>query len=391
MRTVVCVDDAEEDLQALEYQFDGHYHVVSCRDGSSALAVVSRARPDAVVLDLELPGYDGFKVLSDIRKLDTAPPVLMLSGHAEPLFVVRALKEGAADYIAKPYNISLLRKRIDLLVDAADSRNGAPKALKAWEADGRPRNGSPGREAGPLLGSSELMRRLRCDLLCYAASELPVLIQGESGTGKDLAARAIHDGSPRAGGPYQAINIAAIPQGLAESELFGCERGAFTDAKARKGCFELADGGTLFLDEIGDASYSVQTALLRISEDHLVRRLGGTTYRHVSCRLVCATNRDLDGLLACGQFRSDLKFRIDALTLRIPPLREHAEDIPELAAYFLNKLTGKDASEFGPSKDALLLLMEHPWPGNVRQLRTCLERALILSRGETIREEHIRF
>lgn len=388
MRTVVCVDDAEEDLQALEYQFDGHYRVVPCRDGASALAVVSRARPAAVVLDLEMPGYDGFRVLSDLRKLDAAPPVLMLSGHAEPLFIVRALREGAADYMAKPYNISILRKRIDLLVEAADRRSGAPEA---WKTYGRP--GRPGaeREAGPLLGSSELMRRLRCDLLCYAASELPVLIQGESGTGKELAARAIHDGSSRSGGPYQAINIAAIPQGLAESELFGCERGAFTDAKARKGCFELADGGTLFLDEIGDAGYPVQTALLRISEDHLVRRLGGTTYRHVNCRLVCATNRNLDELMACGQFRSDLKYRIDALTLRIPPLREHAEDIPELAAYFLARLTGKEAEKMGPAKDALALLMEHPWPGNVRQLRTCMERALILSRGEAVRAEHIRF
>jgi DNA-binding NtrC family response regulator len=227
------------------------------------------------------------------------------------------------------------------------------------------------------------MKRVREEILAYAKSDLPVLIQGESGTGKDLVAREIHRASFRSGGPFEVRNIAATPDGLVASELFGCEAGAYTDAKPHRGIFEQANGGTLFLDEIGDASASIQAALLRVVEDEKVQRLGGNRSYPLNCRLIFATNRNLDELIAQKKFRQDLKYRVETLSIKIPPLRERQDDIAELAAHFLSP-----PAEI--SDDALEFLIHYPWPGNVRQLKACIQRAILLSQGSRIERAHIR-
>ena len=379
MRAVLYVDDKEEELQALRFQLAERYRIIPCADGKRAAALVERERPSAVILDLELPGYDGFQVLSDIVSLDDAPPVMMLSGHTDAHFVIRAMKAGAAWYMSKPYHPSTVRRHLDRLTAAP----AVP--FPAQPARVEPRHGA-------LVGSSRAMALVRTDISAYAASNCPVLIVGESGTGKDLAARAIHRQSPRSKGPFEVRNIAAYPESLVESELFGSETGAFTGAKQRKGCFEEADGGTLFLDEIGEAGPAAQAALLRVVEDGLVRRLGGSRARRIDCRLVCATNRTFQALSDAGGFRSDLLYRLDVLRITMPPLREHREDIGELVDFFLAEHCGeRNPSPERISPATLDLLVSHDWPGNVRQLKACLERALAFAKGGVIEPRHLRF
>lgn len=364
MRAVLYVDDQEEELQTLRLQLADRYRVMTCRDGSTARTLVTARKPDAVLLDLEMPGYDGFKVLSDIRSLPEPPPVLMLSAHPEPFFIVRAMKSGAADFLSKPYSASMVRHRIERMLVPAP---GIQSRVSA--------------EFPCLVGSSRTMREVRGTLAKYARADIPVLILGESGTGKDLAARAIHGLSARGSGPFVVRNVGAMPETIAESELFGCEDGAFTDARKRAGCFEAAHGGTLFLDEIADAGPSLQAALLRVVEDGMVRRLGGSAQRKIDCRLIFATNRKLDVAEGRGPIRDDLLFRISTLPITMPPLRAHPEDIPELVARFAGPIDRK----------AIDMLMSYSWPGNVRQLKACVERAGVLSCGGTIGAEHILF
>ncbi len=365
MRAVLYVDDKEEELQSLKFQLADRYRVITCRDGSTAASVARRERPSAVVVDIEMPGYDGFRVLADIRALPDPPPVMMLSGFNAPFFVVRSLREGAADFVSKPYIHSMVRHRLDALID------GKPSA----------------KVGSALIGSSEAMAAVRRDIARYARCDLPVLILGESGTGKDLAAREIHRASDRAGGPFEVRNLAAIPESLAEAELFGCEAGAFTDARARPGCFEEANGGTLLLDEIGDAGPATQAALLRIVEDGEVRRLGGSRRRYFDCRILSATNHDLDALIAERRFRDDLRYRLNVLTLEMPPLRERKEDLGELVAHFL----GAEDIASVMTEDAFRSLAAFDWPGNVRQLKSCLERARLRSRDARIAAGDLRF
>jgi len=371
MRSVLFVDDEEEDLQALAFQLDDRYRVIPCRDGPLASALVKKEHPDAVVLDLEMPGYDGYRVLGDLKDLPAPPPVLMLSGHSEPLYVVRALREGARDFVAKPYNLSMLRWRLDRMMAGAEDR---------------PRKDGPCGQsldsAMSLRGSSPVMCKVREEIAAYAPCPLPVLIRGESGTGKDIVARELHRRSLRAAGPFVVRNLAAFPESLVKSELFGCERGAYTDAQARSGCFEEANGGTLFLDEVGDTDVAVQVALLRVVEDGYLARLGSSVARHVDCRLICATNRNLEELIAQGRFRLDFKYRIEGFSIRLPALREHPEDIPELVELYCGP-------EQEISATALDLLSQYEWPGNVRQLKACMDRAKLLSRGERIQEKHL--
>ncbi len=392
MRTVVFVDDAEEDLQALQFQFADHYKVIPCSRGADAGDMVKRERPSAVIVDIHMPGYDGFKVLSDLRSIPDAPPILMLSGHCDPFYVVRALKEGASDFVSKPYHTAMLRHRLTRIIEQA-AAYASTGTHPSQSLSAHPSSRSPARDKSLLVGSSERMAKIRREIASYAVSDLPILILGESGTGKELAAQSIHQASLRAHGPYVVRNISAIPAGIAESELFGCEKGAYTDACRRSGCFEEADGGTLFLDEIGDASQTVQTALLRVVEDGIVRRLGAQAQARVNCRLICATNRDLDELAGQARFRADLKYRIEALTIRMPPLREHAEDIPELVAHILGRLAQREdpgKSACSVSAQAMDLLINHDWPGNVRQLASHLRRAQLLAKNEEIEAQHLR-
>lgn len=358
MDAVLYVDDEEEELQAFELAFGGVFRVLTCREGDRAASLVQKERPRAVVVDLKMPRYDGFRVLADLRALPASPPVMVLSGFKEPFQVVRALREGAVDFVSKPYHAAMLRRRISAAI-LASSRRGAVK------------------EAGEsaLVGSSAPMRAVRERIASLAASDFPVLVTGETGSGKDLAARALHAASRRASGPWIVRNLGALPGAMAESELLGVTSGAYTDARDRPGCFELAHGGTLFLDELAEAAAPAQAALLRVVDDGVVRRLGGTTERKIDCRIVCATNRDLAALCARGLFRDDLRYRLEVLTLRMPPLRERPEDVGELVADCLGRCGAEH--RLPDFEDALPVLSARDWPGNVRQLFSAVQRALI--------------
>jgi DNA-binding NtrC family response regulator len=367
MNTVLCVDDKEEELQALRYLLADQYRVLTCRDAPKAASMVARNQPSIVLLDVDMPGKDGFRVLSEIRELANPPPVVMLSAHPDPFFVVRAIKGGAADYYSKPFSGAMLRHRLATIIPPRHPSTGLPGSTKTDAA------------LKLLAGSSPAIAETRAILAAYAKSDAPVLILGESGTGKDRAARLLHALSARAAGPFEVRNMAALPATIAESELFGCERGAFTDARERSGCFEAAHGGTLFLDEIAEAGPELQAALLRVVEDRLVRKLGSNKHVKADCRLVFATNRDLEEEALRKTFRRDLLFRISTLPVILPPLRERPGDIPELVGIFLadNRRAPDDIEP-----EALDRLMKQAWPGNVRQLKACIDRASVLSGGE---------
>lgn len=371
MYSVLCIDDAEEQLQALTIQLIDTYHVITCNKPLQAIPIITKHKPDAVILDLQMPKRNGFDILSEIGKIANPPPVLMLSGHADPLYVVRALGLGARDFLSKPYTDSMLRYRLKkiILSSIAHTDELFPQAKTFFS----------------LIGESAAIQTLKTEIATFAHSDLPILVLGESGTGKDLVAREIHRQSNRNRGPYVVRNIGAIPSTLIESELFGCEEGAFTDARARKGCFELANGGSLFLDEIAEASPALQVALLRVIEDGYVRRLGGQALHEISFRLITATNKNLDELMELKSFRADLKYRLEGITISIPPLRDRKEDIPALAKHFL-KPYGMEISD-----NAILKLSDYYWPGNVRQLRMTIERAKTLADMNSIQAEHIRF
>lgn len=371
MYSVLCIDDAEEQLQALTLELIDTYHVIPCQKPLNAIAHITKHQPHAIILDLQMPKVNGFQVLSEINKLKNPPPVLILSGHSDPLFVVRSLHLGARDFLSKPYTPAMLRHRLTKLIDG-------------FLIDKTAR--SDHTKHSLLIGTSKAIETLKIELQAFAHSDLPVLIYGESGTGKDLVARTIHHSSHRRTGPYIVRNMGALAPTLSESELFGCDEGAFTDAKPYKGCFELANGGTLFLDEIADTSLAVQAALLRVIEDGYIRHLGGETLYEVSFRLITATNKDLETQIAKKQFRSDLRYRLEGIILHIPPLRERKEDIPALTKHFL------DPNQIDITDGALSKLYDYDWPGNVRQLKMCLERAKILARtAGIIQAEHIRF
>jgi len=372
MNAVLYIDDREEELQTLRGMIGDQYRLVTCRDGRRASALIAARRPDLVLLDIDMRGCDGFQVLSEIRSMRDPPPVVMLSGHNAPFFVVRALKEGAVDFFSKPYGRALMRTRLERLLP------------EAGRSPARPAPSSPERI---LIGASPAMEEARKTLECYAKASAPVLVLGESGTGKDRAARYLHEISARSGGPFVARNMAAVPATLLESELFGSEKGAYTDAREREGCFSAARGGTLFLDEIAEAGAAVQAALLRVVEDGQVRKLGADESREADCRLVFATNRELEELAGGGAVRKDLLFRIATLPVVLPPLRDRREDIPELVESFLEGIRYPERQLKG---DALAFLMERSWPGNVRQLKSCVERAAALAEGGPVGIEHVR-
>lgn len=352
-------DDRE--ARSLATVLAGEYTVVSCPDPATATAGIDEEGLSAIILDLDGQDGEGLEILERLAGKPSAPPVIVVSAEACPRRVVRAIRLGAADYLAKPIELAELKAALRSVV--------APPARS------------------PFLGSGRAMQKTISLINSYARFDFPVLILGESGTGKDLAAQAIHAASRRAGGPMVARNCAAFPEALIESELFGAAAGAFTGAVERPGAFELAKGGTLFLDEIGEACPPVQAKLLRVLESGELWRLGDRKSRSVDIRLVCATSRDLKAAVAAGQFREDLLYRIDTLIVELPPLRARREDIPELADHFARRAMG---ARKGFSAEAYAKLRAGDWPGNVRQLKNVVHRALVLSGDrETIGEEDI--
>ena len=356
------------------------FDVATAKDATTALEEAARFLPDLVLLDLRLPDHDGLWVLAELQKLPAPPPVVMMSGHGTLESAVKATRLGALDFLEKPVQVDRLLITVGnvLRLDSLDKDVGALQRAIVQ------RHGMVGSSAG-LTGVIEAVRRA-------APTRARVLITGESGVGKELVARAIHDLSRRATGPFSKMNCAAIPESLVESELFGHERGAFTGADRRRlGRFERADGGTLFLDEIGEMPMALQARLLRVLQEGEIERVGGSQTVPVDVRVIAATNRDLQTEVAAGRFREDLYYRLAVLPLEVPPLRARSADIAPLATFLLarsveeNGLADKDWSD-----RALRALQEHDWPGNVRELGNLVDRLAIMSRGPVIRGDDVR-
>lgn len=353
------------------------YRVDSAEDGERALQLIESGDPQILLLDLRLPRKDGLAVLGEIRANGWQLPTIVISGEGEIEDAVESIKLGAYDYLRKPVDPHHLEVLLNnLRTHLSVSKENQLLRRRLMEAG----------ELGPMVGQSLAMRRVMALVEQVAPSTASVVIVGESGTGKELVARTIHDLSPRSRGPYIAINCAALPETLMESELFGHERGAFTGAdRRREGCFELATGGTLLLDEIGEMKPELQAKLLRVIEERKIRRLGGSTEISVDVRVLAATNRNLEIQLRDGQFREDLYYRLNVFTIQLPTLRERSEDLPTLIEHFLRQLApsaGKPV--IGMDADCLELLKSQNWPGNVRQLRNVIERALVVTRGPMI-------
>ncbi|MCM2334880.1 MAG: sigma-54 dependent transcriptional regulator [Anaeromyxobacteraceae bacterium] len=377
---VLIVDDERPNLESLEKIFAREgWRVALAASGAEALEAVRRERPSVVITDLMMPGMGGDSLLRAVKAVSPETEVVLMTAHGTVESAVSAMKDGAYDFILKPLKRQAVVKSVRQAMEKS-SLVAENRQLKARLAELAPDG------AGGLLGASPALRAVVETLRQAAPTSASVLLVGESGTGKELAARLVHDLSPRAAGPFVPINCAAIPESILESELFGYEKGAFTGAAGRKeGRFERADGGTLFLDEVGEMSPAVQVKLLRVLQDGVVDRLGGTASVRVDVRVVAATNKDLAAEVKAGRFREDLFYRLDVVSVRLPPLRERREDVALLAAAFLRRFAvknGKRATGFTPA--ALAALEAAPWPGNVRELMHAVERAVILARGEVL-------
>jgi two-component system response regulator GlrR len=366
---VVDDDDALRELITLRLEANG-FRVETVDSGEAALAQLALARPDAVLTDMQMAGMDGMALFRTIRARDPALPVIVLTAHGTIPDAVAATQHGLFGYLTKPYDAATL---IDLLKRATRLAGGRPEAgSDSWRSE--------------IITASPAMEALLAEARLAAQSEASLLIQGESGTGKELLARAIHRASPRHAKPFVAINCSAIPAELLESELFGHVKGAFTGAgRDHPGLFQSAAGGTVFLDEIGDMPAQLQVKLLRVLQEGEVRAVGSTETRPVDVRILSATHRNLEEAIVSGEFREDLYYRLNVVTLPLPPLRERREDIPLLARHFLAELTEKYPRRIhGFAPDALDMLTAADWPGNIRQLHNVLEQCVALCTTSTI-------
>lgn len=370
MKVIIC-DDEENIRNLLKrlLKLEG-IDADAAENGLSAQRMISSEHYDAVVADLRMPGLDGLGLLKWIRQEGFRVPVIMISAHGEINDAVTALKEGADDYLVKPFDPEELLIKIKGLVKAQNLMNAA---------EGEKKDSS-------FIGESSSIERIRMIVDRIAPSMATVLITGESGTGKEVVARLIHSRSSVSSGPFMAINIGGVPENLIESELFGYEKGAFTGADGRKpGLFELASGGTLFLDEIGDMLLSLQVKILRVLQEKKITRLGGTSEIPINARIVAATNRNLEDMVKNGTFREDLFYRLNVVRIQIPPLRERPDDIPVLAQAILSKYSVSMGMRVkGFSGEALDALRMHPFYGNVRELENVIERAMIFSDSDMI-------
>ena len=381
MTLVLVVDDMPALAQQYAYDLKrvGGYEVLTAAGGSEALDLITRSAVDCMILDLEMPGMDGFGVLRAMEQQGSEVPVIVYTGTGNYDRCIQAVRLGAYGFIDKAESMEVVVRQVEAVLER--------KRLKAEVASLQRQLGETS-----LIGNSPAIRRLREAIARVAPIPSPVLIMGESGSGKELVARDLHRHGPSPSGPFVAINSAALPENLVESELFGHERGAFTGASAtRKGAFEAAERGTLFLDEIGEMPLAVQAKLLRVLEERKVTRLGGNRSISVEARVVAATNRDLEAEVAAGRFRQDLYFRLSVHMLRVPPLRDRLSDVPELASGFAATIS--ERFRIRPKKisgDALEALMSYDWSrNNVRELRNVVERMIIAADGDILRAEHV--
>ena len=380
---ILVVDDEHLIRWSLEQNLKKQgYEVLTAGSGEDALRIVREDQPDLVLLDIQLPGISGIEVLEKLKEFDEDIIVIMVTAHGGLETAVTAMRMGAYDYLNKPFNLDEMAIVIRKALETSDLRREVASLRVEHKKIGLPN----------IIGSSLCMQNILAMMEKVARSEAAtVLIQGESGTGKELVAKWIHYKSSRAEKPFMAINCAAVPATLLESELFGHEKGAFTDAKAtKKGLFELADGGTVFLDEIGDMEMGMQAKLLRFLEDRTFRRIGGAKVNSVDVRIISATNKDLIKAIESKDFRNDLYYRLQVIPIFLPPLRERREDILALAKHFMDTYKREFAKQVsGISPQAERLIVGYHWPGNIRELKNVIERAIILGNEETLAVDHL--
>jgi two-component system, NtrC family, response regulator HydG len=388
MNSVLIVDDKEmmRDSVGATLQRAG-FSVTTADGGEAALAAIAARRPDAVITDMKMPGMTGLELLERIRQIDDELPVVMMTAFAGVDSAVKAIKLGAFDYITKPFegdeliiaikramaHTRLLRENAVLRASAGQGHGTVPSDIRHPTSD-------TVRGLDRIIGASPAIKRVKEQVMAVAESAGTVMVCGESGSGKEVIARAIHELSPRRESPYLAVNCAALSEALLESELFGHEKGAFTGAeKLRKGRFELADGGTLLLDEVSEIGQHIQAKLLRVLQERAFERVGSSTTIGVDVRVVATSNRDLPQAVGRGEFRQDLFFRLNVLPIHLPPLRDRLEDVPLLARHFVAEICrreGRSPLEF--ETGAMALMQTYAWPGNVRELQNICERAVVL-------------
>jgi len=384
--SVLIVDDDEVMRESLyDVLKKGEYEVYSVGSGSETLSVIKKNIIDLILLDMRLPDWDGLELLKKIKEFDTEILVIIMTAYSDVQTAVSAMKSGAYHYINKPFDLEELK----LLIEKGLERKSLINEVRRLH-----RQQNEGNQKSQIFGTTSQIQYIK-ELIGMVSktNKTSVLIQGESGTGKELAANAIHYNSKRANKPLMKINCSAIPDSLLESELFGYEKGAFTDAKAtKKGLFELADGGTVFLDEIGDMKPFLQLKILRVIENQSFMRVGGEREIKVDVRIVAATNKDLESLVREGLFRKDLYYRLKVMVVEMPSLRERGEDILLLSNLFIEEINreyGKNIN--GLTDDAKKIMAQYPWPGNVRELKNVIERAMILTEQPYITPKQLPF
>jgi two-component system, NtrC family, response regulator AtoC len=381
-RLLLVEDDSAVRRSIAETLSEEGFDVREADGAPAALNLLAECDPEIVLSDVRMPGMDGIELLRLIRERAPSVDVVLMTAYDDMATVARAMREGAFDFLVKPLKLAELRRVLTRLLEDRRSREQTWRAVESEAQAYR---------LDSLVGRAPRMIEVYKKVGQLAASRVTVLIRGETGTGKGMAARAIHYNSASAGEPFISVNCTALPESLLESELFGHVRGSFTGAVSdRRGRFGLAGRGTIFLDEVGDTSTEFQTKLLRVLEDREFYPVGAEEVQRTEARVVAATHRDLEGLLEKGRFREDLYYRLRVVEVHLPPLRERVRDIPLLARHFVRKAAAEfHRPEPALSDEAINALLQHHWPGNVRELENCLTRAVVLATGDVVREEHL--
>jgi len=370
---ILVIDDDPKVAWILSEGLSSNFDFVSARNGSEGLQMVTTEKPSLILLDIKMPDMSGIEVLKKLNKVDNRPDVVMLSGHDDTHYVVESIQNGAAEFIKKPFDV----KEVEIHINSILEKNRLKREVSHLKTELRTRS-----QYDAFIGDSHKIIQVKNLIEQVAGSELTVLIRGESGTGKEIVARMLHNISGRSEESFTKVNCAAIPRDLLEAELFGYEKGAFTGAhKTKPGRFEVANKGTMFLDEIGDMPLELQSKLLQVLEQQEFVRVGGIHNIHVDVRIICATNRNLENAIGQGRFRDDLFYRLNEITIFLPPLRDRREDISLLADHFMDKYNKLYQREAAPlSQNALEQLALAAWPGNVRQLENLIKQVVV--RGE---------
>jgi two-component system response regulator AtoC len=380
----VLVADDEENLRALlkeVLESEGYLHVIVDNGEEAVKAVKEKGHDlDCALLDVRMPKLDGMEAFLKIKEIDPQLPVIFLTAYGSSDIAIKAMKKGAYDYLTKPFDIEELKIKIKKAIDLKEITQNAIKTKSNFKYT-----------SDEIIGDSLPMQEVYKEIGRVADSDATVLIRGESGTGKELVAKALHNHSDKRGNPFVVVNCAAIPEALLESELFGHEKGSFTDAIARHiGKFEQAADGTIFLDEIGDMTLSLQSKLLRVLQDKTFTRVGGNESLTAKARIITATNRDLEDLVSSGRFREDLFYRLNIVTITLPPLKDRKEDIPLLSSYFVSKFSkkyGRDVKAVSP--EVMDLFLNYDWPGNVRELENTIARGVIVTSSTMITVDNL--